>query len=210
LEKQKKLKMKNFIFPSNSRLCIHFPTLIPSINQKQIDKYLDKKGFGKITVDIIDLARKQLGVKYMRGSMPSNKTKSFDCSSLTQWLYGQKGIYIPRISIDQRDFGNSINIEELKPGDLVFTNGHINYYWENDKMNSVGHVGLYTGTSVIHAANKKRGVVEDDLSTFLDDDFRGATRIYDYLDVADTILIPEKERVEYDIHLRWRILRSVH
>lgn len=200
--------MKQFIFPSNNRLCVHFPTLIPYVIQEKIDNYLDLKGFLKTRVDILKLAQEQVGKRYYRGSN-YNSRQSFDCSSLTQWLYGQKGIYIPRISIDQRDFGTPIKIKELKAGDLIFTTGYINYYYEEEKVNSVRHVGIYTGESVIHAANKKRGVVEDSLFHFVNNNFRGATRIYDHLNVADTIIIPPKERIEYDAHLRWRILQTV-
>ena len=197
--------MKNFIFPVNNRICIHFPTLIPCLSQDKIDIYLNKKGYLKTFVDIINLAREQLGKKYLRGSVYSDKS-SFDCSSLTQWLYGQKGIYIPRMSIDQRDFGSPVKIEELKAGDLVFTKGHINYYYENDEDNSVGHVGIYTGDSIIHAANKKRGVVEDNLNHFLNNGFRGAASIYNHIDTADTLIIPPDEDLQYDLHLRWKIL----
>lgn len=201
--------MKRFIFPSDNRLCVHFPSLVPTITQKQIDEYLEGKGFEKIAVDIQRLAYDQIGKTYCRGSTYCSKTPVFDCSSLTQWLYGQKGIYIPRISVDQKEFGVPVEITELKMGDLVFTTGHINYYWEEDKDNSIGHVGIYTGESVIHAANKRRGVVEDSLSNFFGGDIRGAVRMHDCIDTADTIIIPKKENVEYDLHLRWRILRSV-
>ncbi len=201
--------MKKLIFPSDNRLCVHFPTLTPSVTKEQVDGYLERKGFEKITVDIRNLAYEQIGKKYCRGSTYSEKTQTFDCSGLTQWLYGQKGIYIPRISIDQREFGIPVGIEELKVGDLVFTTGHINYYWEEDENNSIGHVGIYTGKSVIHAAGKRRGVVEDSLCSFFDREVRGAVRIYDWIDSADTIIIPEKEKVEYDLHLRWRILSSI-
>lgn len=201
--------MKKFIFPSGNRLCIHFPSLIPSVKKEQIYDYLHRKGFKKIQVDIEKLAREQIGKPYCRGSVYSGKTQTFDCSSFTQWIYGQKGIYIPRISIDQREFSIPVEIENLKMGDLVFTSGHINYYWEGNKDNSVGHVGIYTGKSIIHAANKKRGVVEDTLSDFLGGNFRGAIRIHEHIKNADTIIIPKNEKVEYDLHLRWRILQFI-
>jgi hypothetical protein len=200
--------MKKFTYPSNNRLCVHFPTLIPSVSQQDIDCYLSQKRYEKIEVDIISLANAQLGKRYCRGVCHTVQNQSFDCSGLMQWLYGQKGMYIPRISIDQRDFGTIVNQKDILAGDLVFTTGSINYYWEDDKENQVGHVGIYTGSSVIHAANKIRGVVEDPLDHFLGHNFRGIVRMHNHIINATTLIIPQEENIEYDVHLMWRILQT--
>lgn len=200
--------MNTFIFPSRNRLGVHFETLIPSIPRIRIVEYLEKNDFLITQHDIISLARSQLGKNYKRGSSIKDQ-QTFDCSSLTQWLYGQVGIYIPRISIDQRDFGEPVNLDDIRSGDLVFTTGYINYYWDNEELSGVGHVGIFTGESIIHAANKTRGVVEDTLEDFLKDDIRGVVRIHEYLSKLDTVTMPKDKMAEYDAHLRWRILRAL-
>src|SRR5690606_39212406 len=102
-----------------------------------------------------------------------------DCSTMVKWAYGQAGIWLPRHTIDQRDYGTKVIKEELLAGDLVFTRG-LKPYWLDNPEDAVGHVGIYSGhDSVVHAANTKRGVVEDSFDQFIGSRqlFRGATRI---------------------------------
>jgi hypothetical protein len=203
------MRKKNFIFPSENRLCVYFPTLIPSIATQDIDAYLNIKDIKKLNIDIIELTREQIGKPYYRGTTYKNN-QSFDCSSFTQWLYGQKGIYISRISIDQRYFGKNVNLTKIKTGDLIFTTGYKNYYYERNPDGGIGHVGIYTGrNSIIHAANKERGVVEDSLLNFCKNKFRGAVRIHNNLAESTTLILPQKSDIEYDQHLCWRILQYV-
>jgi hypothetical protein len=95
----KNIVMNKTIYRSGNRLCVHFQTLIPKLNFHDITKYLREKGYEETCPNIVLLAREQLGKKYKRGSKPNEET--FDCSSLTKYVYGKMGIYIPRISIDQ-------------------------------------------------------------------------------------------------------------
>lgn len=203
--------MKKLIFPAGNRLAVHFPTLLPTVPRKQIENYLQKNNMLLTKVNIIDLAHSQIGKDYKRGFSGANNSEQFDCSGLIQWLYGQVGIYIPRISIDQKDYGIPVSPIKIKPGDLLFSAGNINYFWENEEENGIGHVGIFTGKNVIHAANKERGVVKDSLSHFLDNDFRGAVRIHKRLSEIETIIMPlsKENPVQYDLHLRWRILSSL-
>ena len=54
-----------------------------------------------------------------------------------------------------------INKKELKPGDLIFYS-----YKENGRFRNISHVAIYVGDgNMVHAANEKRGVVLDSLST---------------------------------------------
>jgi cell wall-associated NlpC family hydrolase len=54
-----------------------------------------------------------------------------------------------------------INKKELQPGDLIFYS-----YEENGRYKNISHVAIYVGNGkMVHAANTKRGVVMDDLST---------------------------------------------
>lgn len=97
---------------------------------------------------IIETGRKYIGVPYVFGS-PSGYTKTFDCSTFTQYLYGLNGIKLPRVSRDQAKLGKYVEKENLQPGDLLF------FYWpgrfESNKI--VGHVGIYMGKGyMIHSA----------------------------------------------------------
>jgi cell wall-associated NlpC family hydrolase len=97
---------------------------------------------------IIRTARKFMGVPYVFGS-PSGYTRTFDCSSFTQYVYGVHGIDLPRISRHQAKLGSYVPVKDLRAGDLLF------FYWPGRfKSNKiVGHVGIYMGNGyMIHSA----------------------------------------------------------
>jgi cell wall-associated NlpC family hydrolase/3D (Asp-Asp-Asp) domain-containing protein len=89
----------------------------------------------------------------------------YDCSSLVYRLYAEAGISLPSIAAEQgkycHDHAMLINKKELQPGDLIFYS-----YEENGRYKNISHVAIYVGNGkMVHAANTKRGVVMDDLST---------------------------------------------
>lgn len=86
---------------------------------------------------VINEAFKYLGTPYVwGGTSPSG----FDCSGLTQYVFANNGVSLPRISESQQTFGTPINISDVKPGDLLFY-GYPAY-----------HVSIYIGDGqYIHA-----------------------------------------------------------
>ncbi|MBW4649312.1 MAG: C40 family peptidase [Kastovskya adunca ATA6-11-RM4] len=84
---------------------------------------------------------------------------NYDCSGLMQAAFAASGIWLPRDSYQQADFTESISVEELQPGDLVF-------FASDQKVN---HVGLYLGNHCyIHSSGKdkgRNGIAIDRLST---------------------------------------------
>jgi peptidoglycan DL-endopeptidase CwlO len=73
----------------------------------------------------VDIALKYVGVPYVYGgASPSG----FDCSGLTQYVYAQLGISLPHQSTAQRDAGTRVSAAEARPGDLIWTPGHISIY----------------------------------------------------------------------------------
>ena len=198
------------IFPTNGRLCIHYKRLLPEAARWQIENYLQNHDIRWKHVDVIRFARTKIGADYRRGSKKTDAT--FDCSSFTQRIYAEKGMYIPRISIEQFLYGNEVSKDTLVPGDLLFTRGARPYteHVSGDRpMLEIGHVGIYTGKNVIHAASSERGVVEDSLSDFCRDQPWYASRIYEDLAEARTLLFPKDCDIETDRHLRWRILQTL-
>jgi murein DD-endopeptidase MepM/ murein hydrolase activator NlpD len=106
---------------------------------------------------VIALAEQQVGKPYVYGAA-LNDTSEFDCSSLMYYVFSKAaGIKLPRTSQQQAKEGRKlVKGEKLEPGDLLF-------YSFTGK---VDHVGLYAGNSImIHAANPKRGVVRENVST---------------------------------------------
>lgn len=113
---------------------------------------------GNLTAQkVVEIAKKQLGKKYVWGT---EGPKTFDCSGLTQYVYGSVGIKLNRVSTDQATQGIAVSKANLKPGDLLCFSG-IN---AQNKGAKVSHVGIYIGSGkFIHAANSNRGVVIDEL-----------------------------------------------
>lgn len=159
-------------------------------------------------MDIIALARQCVRTsQYCRGARLAAAPGLVDCSSLIKWLYGQRGIWLPRRSIQQRECGRSVPIDDLSPGDVVFVSGRINYY-RTDPSDGVGHVGLATGEgTIIHAANKRVHVIESSVDEFVGDAFRGARRYIPKGRTVRTFRTPFGSEIESSDDIRWRILQ---
>jgi len=173
---------------------------------------LQEMGISSEIRDIVKIARSRVGKSsYRRGADPNLWPGVLDCSALTKWSYGQLGIWLPRYSVDQRDFGlRTDNISNMAPGDLIFKSGFRNYYWDN-RADGVGHVGLISSSnSVIHAANSKVGIIESYIDDFTDgNDFRGVTRIAENLGKLFTLTLPNGIYLETSMEVRWKILQTL-
>jgi hypothetical protein len=98
--------------------------------------------------DVVDLAASLIGRPYVWGAEGPN---AFDCSGLTQYVYQEFGIDLPRRAISQSEVGDSIRTR-LQRGDLVF--------FSNDSRQSVvTHVGIYEGGGSMIEASKSYGRV---------------------------------------------------
>lgn len=162
-------------------------------------------------VDLITLARQCIGAsQYRRGARPSEAPEIVDCSSFVKWLYAQRGIWLPRRSIQQRELGEAVNLDGLVAGDLIFISSWINYYLD-DPADGVGHVGIATNDgTVIHAANRKVNAVETPLDKFVDKTkFRGARRYIPKDIKVLTLETPVNREVEIADDIKWIILQSL-
>lgn len=175
----------------------------------ELNSRLHVKGFKKVEVNLLSLAKFCITSSvYKRGAKASLAPSVVDCSSFVKWLYGMKGVWLPRRTIQQREMGKKVYLNELVEGDLVFTTGRINYF-HSDPEDGVGHVGIYTGNgSVIHAANSKKHVMEVSLEKFAPMyDFRGARRYIPLGRNFVTLICPEEREVECADDVRWVLLQ---
>jgi hypothetical protein len=197
----------------NGRCAVVFEDLNPSlpISVNSALQILQKNGFLAIIVDIGFLARGLVGVSsYHRGARMREAPNVVDCSSLTKWLYAQLGIWLPRLAIEQRELGEPVQLNELVAGDLVFTTGSRDRYFQ-DLSDGVGHVGVYTnGRVIVHTANSKKGVVCCQLDQFLKiNEFRGARRYFPNKKKLWTFETPPGREVETSSSIGWIILDSL-
>ncbi len=105
---------------------------------------------------VLAFMRSQIGKSYVWGATGPD---AWDCSSLVQAAYGQIGVSIPRVTVDQMRAGPLVSGVDPQPGDLLFIPG------ADGTPAAPGHVGMYVGNGRVIAAKGARwGVVESDLS----------------------------------------------
>jgi hypothetical protein len=196
---------------AGNRCAVNFRSLHLPIAQNEALAVLAAKGFRVIDVDLVALAKACIGKsQYRRGARLREAPSVLDCSSLIKWLYGQRGIWLPRRSIQQRECGAVVQPKDVVAGDVVFISGAIDYYL-NDASDGVGHVGIATGEgTVIHAANRKVGIAESSLESFTDKTkFRGVRRYVPLGEKVLTFETPAGREVEIEDDIRWIVLQAL-
>jgi len=115
----------------------------------------------------VELAARLIGRPYEWGAEGPG---SFDCSGLTQYVYGETGVELPRRAIDQSRVGDAVR--RLQRGDLLF-------FASDQGRSLVTHVGIYEGGGMMIDASQRHGRVRrDDLDEqFWSDRFMFARRI---------------------------------
>lgn len=122
---------------------------------------------------IISMGKKYIGRPYEFGAR-TGQTRTFDCSSYVQFLYGKQGIRLPRTARAQATRGTRIAVANLKPGDLLFFS--VPGRFRSDK--TVGHVGIYMGNGrMIHASPPKVQIINVAASSYWKRVYLGARRV---------------------------------
>lgn len=99
---------------------------------------------------IISTGKQYLGTPYHLGAA-AGQTDEFDCSSFAQYIYKQSNIELPRSSREQSQIGTKVSRDQLKPGDLIFSDTN------NDGV--INHVSIYAGNGqILHTYREGIGV----------------------------------------------------
>ncbi len=100
---------------------------------------------------VVAAASKYLGVPYQWGG--TDPKSGLDCSGLTQRVFADLGIDLPRTSSQQATSGRPVaSLAEAQPGDLVF--------FDYSSRPGIDHVGIYVGDGKMIAAPQEGEVVK--------------------------------------------------
>ena len=119
--------------------------------------------------DVLISALSLTGIKYKYGG--STPETGFDCSGFVRYVFQQAAdLTLPHGARALSKLGQSVPVEELKPGDLVFF---------NTLKSAFSHVGIYLGNNrFIHAPSSGSGIrVVNMDETYWTKRFNGARRI---------------------------------
>jgi cell wall-associated NlpC family hydrolase len=87
-----------------------------------------------------------VGAPYQYGGFTP---KGFDCSGLVYYSYRKAGLTVPRTSGEQFKAANPVDLDDVRPGDLLFF----------AKRRSVDHVAIYLGKNqFVHAPSTGKKV----------------------------------------------------
>jgi cell wall-associated NlpC family hydrolase len=122
--------------------------------------------------ELVNEASRYIGSNYKYGGT-SPKT-GFDCSGFTSYIFEQFGVSLPHQSGSQAVVGQSISINHVMPGDLVYF---------SRKGSRIFHVALVekkddSGITVIHSTTS-RGVIRENItqSNYWKPKIAGARRV---------------------------------
>jgi cell wall-associated NlpC family hydrolase len=96
---------------------------------------------------VLATAHKQLGKPYRWGARGPS---SFDCSGFTSYVWNKAGVTIPRTSSQQRAWAKGVKKKHARPGDLVFSSGHVGLYLGKGRMIHSPHSGRHVEIAPIH------------------------------------------------------------
>jgi cell wall-associated NlpC family hydrolase len=117
----------------------------------------------------LDQAMDYLGIRYKRGG--SSPETGFDCSGFVRHVYNESlGLLLPRNALGMSKTGETVDKDELMPGDLVFF---------NTMRRTFSHVGIYLGNDLfVHAPRAGAKVrIEDMTDKYWSRRFTGARRV---------------------------------
>jgi len=125
-----------------------------------------------ISEDAAAIARRYIGAAYRYGGAGP---RSFDCSGLTMFVFGQVGVQLPHNAARQYNTpGQRIgSLAELAPGDLVF-------FVRTTGKRGITHAAIYVGDGHMVSANTPRtGVQLNNIhSAYWSSRFAGGLRVF--------------------------------
>ncbi|GAA3638573.1 C40 family peptidase [Lactobacillus hamsteri] len=123
------------------------------IVEQTINKNTSSQAPDKVN-GIVALAKSEIGKPYVWGAVGPD---SFDCSGLVQYIYEKYGVNMPRTTYDQVKVGQTVSMDSLQPGDLLFWGSTTAPY----------HVAIYIGNNqYVNSATPEQGTILQTISSY--------------------------------------------
>lgn len=138
-------------------------------NTQQASTSMEHTGWSGSAQDILINALSLTGIKYKYGG--NSPETGFDCSGFVRYVFQQAAnLTLPHGARALSQLGQTVPVEQLRPGDLVFF---------NTLKSAFSHVGIYLGNNrFIHAPSSGGGIhVVNMNDEYWSKRFNGARRI---------------------------------
>ena len=122
-------------------------TAVPTAKLLAAEAPVAKKKIDPIDI-VLKAARAQLGKPYRWGAVGPN---SFDCSGFTMYVWQKAGVHLPHNSGAQRGATKAVPLDKMRPGDLIFSSGHVGMYIGGGKMIHSPRSGKNVEIAPIHS-----------------------------------------------------------
>lgn len=124
----------------------------PPMRPAELLKVLRELHIAFHSFDLVHTARQCCNIRYRHGALRSARPRTFDCSTLVQYIYAHAGLWLPRFTHLMVDHGEVVE-PPYQPGDLLFTTGK--GAWRHPAYaERIGHVAFVTtGQMCIHTDN---------------------------------------------------------
>lgn len=179
---------------------------------EKIQAHLLKLGFLPLSESVEEIAQQFVGqAVYRRGARMCEAPAVFDCSSFTKWVYGRRGIWLPRRSIQQSLVGQPVEFGEWLPGDLLFTGVARRSYFSEQQPKGIGHVAIVVDhDTVIHAMNPRRGITQSPIRGLIESPgFRSIRQVIPAPSCTVTYVAPLEWEIESSDDVRWVVLSTI-
>ena len=123
--------------------------------KKKTDNKISSVQASSRAAAVVALAKEQVGKPYVWGATGPDK---FDCSGLVQYVYQHAaGINLPRTTYDQVKVSQTVPLDQLQAGDLVFWGSETAPY----------HVAIYIGNNqYVNSATPDQGTILQNMSSY--------------------------------------------
>lgn len=131
-----------------------------------------------LPAQLVTYAKSLVGVPYKFAS--SNPAEGFDCSGFITHVFNHFNITVPRSSVDFTNYGQPVDSNLAKPGDLILFTG------TDSTIKIVGHMGIILsndkgGLCFIHSTSgKAKGVTVSQVNNYYKSRFVKVIRVFNH------------------------------